>query len=163
MKIYDAEQVLRDLEQSFKDNLNTEIAAVNAEKADALTIVDIPDDKYVFMTLDERMLNFKGFWFQYGLMESPPSQASPDNFREDVTVTLQVACFDQGDRDRSATLYRLLRYQRAIKQVILKNPDLFQGYSKPLVQSLEPAAYPFDNKLVILSIGVNITVSITAN
>jgi len=163
MNIYDAESVIRDLEELYKAKLNGEITLVNADKADTIVLDAISADRYLFTTLDSRILNFQGFWFMYGIMPAAPAQVSEESFKENIMVTLQIATFDPGDKDRANTLYKLFRYQRAVKQVILKNSDVFRGYSKPLVQSLEPAAFPYDNRAVILSIGINVMASITSS
>ena len=165
--IYDEESMIRDLETTFKAKLNTEIGLINTEKGavsgDALFLADIPSDKYVFETLDSRILNYTGFFILYGLIDTPLREASTDNVMEDVTVTVQIATFDKGEKERSNTLYKLLRYRRALKQVIIKNPDIFRNYAKPLMASLKPDAFPFDNKNVVLTIGVNVKASVTAN
>ena len=60
-------------------------------------------------------------------------------------------------------MYKLLRYRRALKQVIMKNPEIFRGYAKPLMASLKPDAFPYDSRNVILTIGIDIRASVTAN
>lgn len=165
--LYDEEQMLLDIESTFKSSLNTEIDCINTEKGavpgDALYIEQIPTDKYIFETLDSRILNYKGFFVMYGLVDTPLREANINNYIEDVTATFQIATFDKGEKTRQNTLYKLLRYRRAIKQVIMKNPDMFRSYAKPLVASLKPDAFPYDNKKIILKIGVDIKASVTAN
>ncbi len=160
---YDEELMIKDIETLFKEKLNDEIDCINAEKNDSLTLDHIPTDKYIFETLDSRILNYKGFWIQYGLVDTPPREANVDNFIEDVVITFQIATIDKGESQRSNTLYKLLRYRRALKQVIMKNPDVFRNYAKPLVSSLRPDAFPYSNKKVILTIGLEVTASVTAN
>ena len=165
--IYDEEQMIRDIETLFKNNLNAEIACVNQEKSavsgDTLFLEDIPTEKYIFETLDSRILNYKGFFVMFGLIDTPPRDANLESFINDVTVTFQVATFDKGDKHRSNTLYKLLRYRQALQRVIMKNPEVFRSYAKPLVSSLRPDAFPYDNRKVILTIGLNIQASVTAN
>lgn len=167
MIVYDEEQMIRDLEMLFKANLNTEIGLINTEKNavpnDDLFMKDIESDKYIFETLDKRLNNFKDFFVLYGLVDTPVRDASIENFIEDVVVTFQVATFDKGEKVRQNTLYKLLRYRRALKQVILKNPDVFRGYAKPLVNSLKPDAFPYDRSNIILSIGIDIKASVTGS
>lgn len=163
MNLYDAEDVIRDIETCYKAKLDAEIAIVNADKNDALVLESIPADKYLFETMNSTLLNYKGFWVSYGLIDTPIREVQADNFVQDVVVTFQVMTFDKGDKNRTNTLYKLLRYRRALEQVIIKNPDIFRGYAKPLMASLKPDAFPYPNKKVILSIGVDIKASITAN
>ena len=65
MRLYDEEQMIRDIETTFKAKLNDEIAVINAEKADSLTLDTIASDKYIFETLDKRVQNYKGFFILY--------------------------------------------------------------------------------------------------
>lgn len=161
--MYDEELMIKDIEAIFKLKLNTEIDLINVEKNDALILENIPSDKYIFETLDSRILNYKGFFIMYGLIDTPLREISTDNALEDVMVTFQVGTFDKGEKTRANTLYKLLRYRRALKQVIMKNPDMFRGYAKPLMASLKPDAFPYQNKSIILTIGIDIKASVTAN
>lgn len=163
---YDEEYMIRDAEKVFKDNLNTEIDAINLEKGalagSDLFLDPIPPDMYIFETLDSRINNFGGFFLMYGLVDTPIREANVESFTEDLTITFQVATFDPGETDRSQTLYKLLRYRRALKQVVMKNSDMFRNYAKPLIGSLKPDAFPYSNKKVILTIGIDIKASVTA-
>lgn len=165
--LYDEEQMIKDIETLFKNKLNDEIECINTEKGaspgDDLHIEQIPSDKYIFETLDERVNNYKGFFIIFGLVDTPVREANINNYIEDTTMTFQVATFDKGEKTRSNTLYKLLRYRRALKQVIMKNSDVFRNYAKPLMASLKPEAYPYANKRIILTIGIDIKASVTAN
>lgn len=165
--IYDEEQIILDIETLFKAKLNAQIDAINTEKGavsgDALFLDQIPSEKYIFETLDSRLLNYKGFFILYGLVDTPIREAQTDNYLEEVVITFQVATFDKGEKTRQNTLYKLLRYRRALKQVIMNNPDVFRNYAKPLVGSLRPNAFPYDRNNVILTIGIDIKASVTAN
>lgn len=165
--MYDEELMIRDIETIYKNKLNDEIDCINNEKGavsgDTLFLEPIPSDKYIFETLDKRLLNYRGFFILFGLVDTPIREQSTDNFIEDVTVTFQVATFDKGEKERSNTMYKLLRYRRALKQVIMKNPDVFRNYAKPLMASLKPDSFPYSNKKIILTIGVDIKASVTAN
>lgn len=164
---YDEESMILDIESLYKGKLNTEIDKINTEKGavsgDPLFIDNIPSDKYIFETLDSRVLNYKGFFIMFGLIDTPLREPNENNFIEDVTLTFQVATFDKGEKTRSNIMYKLLRYRRALKQVIMNNSDVFRGYAKPLVASLKPDAFPYQNKSIILTIGIDIKASVTAN
>jgi len=167
MSLYDEEMVINDLEVLFKAKLNTEIDLINTEKSsvpgDLLYIENIADDKYIFETLDDSIKNFKGFFIMYGLQETPIRDAQLNNYIEDTTITFQVATFDRGNKARANDMYKLLRYRKALKRVIMKNSDVFHGYAKPLIGSLNPSAFPYDSRNVILTIGIDIKASMTAN
>lgn len=164
--MYDEEQMIRDIENTFKTKLNDEIDCINTEKGvivgDPLYIDHIPAEKYIFETLDSRVNNYTGFFIMYGLVDTPIRDQNTQSFIEDVIVTFQVATFDNGEKTRSNTLYKLLRYRRALKQVVMKNPGMFRNYAKPIMASLKPDAFPYDSKKIVLTIGIDIKASVTA-
>jgi hypothetical protein len=159
---YDEENIIKDLIAMVQTFLPAKIAAINTEKNDALVLPLIANDKYIFETLDSRIMNYKDFFVMYGLIDTPIKEKSNGNVIEDVGITLQIGTFDKGEKERSNTLYKLLRYRRALREIVIENPDVFRGYAKSIVASLKPDAFPFDNNSVILTIGVNVTASITA-
>lgn len=162
--IYDEEQMIRDVEFLFKEKLSEQITLINKEKNDALVLETIPDDKYIFETLDGRkLLNYRGFFILYGLVSTGVQASTIENFIEDVTMTFQIATFDKGEKDRTNLMYKLLRYRRALKQVIIKNNNVFRGFAKPLITSLKPDAFSYNNNKVILTIGIDIKAAVTAN
>lgn len=165
--IYDEEQMLRDVEQLFRDKLNAEIDSINACKGavvgDELYLDQIEDNSYIFETIDKSIINFKGFFVMFGLMDTPPSKATIESYIIGTTIFLQVGTFDKGEKQRRNILYKLLRYRRAISQVFIKNSDVFRGYAKPLVTALKPDSLMIDNKNMILKSGVVVTASVTGN
>lgn len=163
MALYDTEQMIRDLEALYKAQLNTEITAVDTDKADSITLDQIPTDQYFMVVLNKRVLNIRGFFIFFDITENPPQQVQLDNFQENVTLRVSACTLDSGQADLDELVFRLFRYQRAIKQVLFNNLDVFKGYSKPLVKALEPAAFPLSNKVDILSMGIQVTASITSN
>ena len=165
--IYDEENAIEDLLTLFTTKLDAEISIINTEKnavlGDARFISSIPQDKFIFETLDSRILNYTGFFVRYGFVDTPPSQVSEVNFIEDTTFYFEVCTFDNGEKARSNTFYKLLRYRKALRETLRKNPDVFRSFAKPLVASLKPTAFPYSNKSIILSIGLDIRASMTAN
>lgn len=160
--IYDEELMLKDLENLCKTGLNAEIDIINAEKADALVLTHIPSDKYVFEAIGKGMLNYTGFFVMYGLVDNPLAESNSSNVIENCMMTLQIGTFDKGEAERSNLFYKLLRYRRALRSLILKNPDVFRGYAKASMVSLKPNAFPYDDRNVILTIGVDVKASVTA-
>lgn len=164
---YDEEYMVQDLEALFKAKLNTMIDCVNTEKGsvsgDPLFIPNIPTDKYMFETLDRSMNNHKGYFVMYGVSDTPIKAQQSGNYLEDLTIAFEICTFDNGSKNMKNKFYQLLRYRRALKAVIMNNPDVFRGYATPLVGSLKPTAFPFDKHRAILSIGIEIKASVTAN
>jgi len=164
--LYDEEFMISDIETLFKDKLNSEIDLVNAEKGsvsgDALFIPNIPTDKYNFETMNKSLLNYRGFFVMYGIADTPIKEQQQGNYIEDLTISFEVSTIDNGSKNLTNKFYQLLRYRRALKAVIMKNPEVFRGYATPLVGSLRPTAFPYDKQKAILSIGITIKASVTA-
>lgn len=161
--IYDEELLVKDVEALLKAKLNEEISAINTEKNDELNLDSIPDDKYVFEALDQSLLNFKGFFVMYGIVDTPVTSGNEGSDIIGTVVTISIATFDKGEKERSNIFYKLLRYRRAVRQLIKKNPDVFRGYAKPVIASLKPNAFPFGNDKIVLTVGIDVKASMTAD
>ncbi len=162
--IYDEENVLKDLLACFQANFTQAITCVNTVKNDSITLEDIPLDMWSMVSLDSSVLNYRGFFIMYGFVDNKISEVQEDNWLEPVATRFEVCTFDNGERDRSETLYKLIRYRRALKDVLIKNPDVLRGYSKPLARSLEPTAFPYPGTQdFIISVGLDIQAMITAS
>lgn len=164
---YDEEFMVQDLVDLYKEKLGAEIDCINAEKGatlgDPLFLAQIPTDKYVPTTMGvKQLLNYTGFWLSYGISDTPIKAQQSGNYLEDLMVSIEIATFDNGTKDSEIIFKKFLRYRRALKNVIMKNPDVFRGYGQPLVGSLKPAAFPYSSKKVILAIGLDIKASMTA-
>jgi len=161
MSFYDAERVVKDTLEIYQTKLNTIIDCINTEKNDSVILENIENDKYVFGVITENMLNFDSPFIMYGMEPTTPKEAQANNFVKEVRVSFRVFMPDCGNAERDNEFYKLLRYQRALETVIVKNCDVYRGYGKPKVTSLTPDAFEYNSK-VFLHIGVEISVSITA-
>ena len=159
--IYDVETVLTRTADFYKALLNAEIDCINTEKNDSIVLENIDSDCYVFETLTEDILNYDAPFVMYGLVPTQPKEVQENNFVKEIKMTFRVAFSDEGNAERNDEFYKLLRYQRALEAVIMKNTDIYQGYGKPMVTSLTPEAFEFNSK-VFLNLGIDISVSITA-
>lgn len=160
--LYDEEMIIKDAVALFKSQLNAEIDLINTEKNDALVLEHIANDKYIFEAIGKDVLNFKGFFMLFGTADTTIKDESNGNVIEDVVMTFQIGTFDKGEKERSNIFYKLLRYRRVLRSLILKNPDVFRGYAKASMVSLKPNALYFDEGNVILTIGINLKASVTA-
>lgn len=165
-KVYDEEYMIEDLVACMKANLNTEIAAINTEKGavsgDSRYLDTIPNDSYIFAAIDEQTINYKGFFVIYDLIDTPITAVQTQNSIESVIISFEVATFDENNVDRNETLFKLLRYRRAVKNVIMKNPEVFRGYAKALMTSLKPNVLPYAEGVNILKAGIDVTASVTS-
>ena len=160
MAIYDTEQFLRDLETVMKANLNTKITAINTEKGD-FEIANINDGAWYFQNLNSEVFSYAQF-IAWGLGNSPDSQGEQnDNYMERIRVMYEVCLADEGERSSRGINYKLLRYQRAMKEVVLENFDSYRGHTKTLITSLTPTSFTLDGKL-FRSAGIQIQAALTA-
>lgn len=163
--MYDTEQVITDLENAFKNNLNTEIGLINTEKGavsgDVLFIEDIPNTTYLFQAISKSVNNYKVFLLYALLPNERLISAQSDNYIEPINITFEVCLPDKGDKSRKAQITKLLRYSRALRSVIIKNLDLLQGYGTVSVVDLTPSGFAFDRQ-VFLSGGIHVNTTITA-
>ena len=161
--IYDEENFLEDALNLFQTHLPTFINNINNRKNDSITLASIANELYKFNSLDSSVWNYRGFFILYGFGENVPTELQEDNFLEPVTISFEVATFDNGEQDRRETVNRLIRYRRALKECILKNFDSFRGFTKPKVVSLEPAAFVFPNSNdTVLAAGIEIRAILSA-
>ena len=162
MAQYDTESFLRELETVFKNNLNGRISAINTEKGD-FSIPEIRDDAWYFQNLNSEVFSYPVF-VVWGLETKPnpnETETQNDNYIEEVKVFIEVAMPDDGDTTSQNTVWKLLRYTRALKEVAFKNFDKFQGYAKTKVDRLEPTSFNLDGNM-FRSAGIQIVASLTA-
>lgn len=158
---YDTEQVIFDIEALFKSKLNTEIGLVNTEKSDSIVLVTIPTNTYVFSNFPSEIVNYE-VCVVWGIEPNDSvNEENEINYIESTNLTYEVCLSDAGELDRGEILRRLLRYTKALKNVVMKNTDVLQGYGKVKVRALEPSGFAI-NKQMFLSAGIGITATITA-
>ena len=165
--IYDEENAIEDLVTTMKENINVAIQKINTEKnsvaGDVRFIEELNLDKFYFATLSEETLNYKKFFAIYDIESMPTSNQQLGNFSETINLFFEVGCFDEYNKDRNNTLFKLLRYRKAIRRVIQENPAMFRGYGKPLVTSLSPSVYPVSKSLTVIRAGVTVSLTLTDN
>lgn len=140
MAKYDIESFLRDLDAYLKAKLPAKITAVNADKGDSL-LEAIPAEAFFVLTANNKMEAYKRFIFT-GIVDLDTIQAGP-NLAEQLSAQVLVSCTDIGDPDEA---WRMLRYQRAIKEVIAGGFTDFRSGLKIVVKSLVPVTYREDKE-----------------
>lgn len=158
MAQYDIEQLVRNVVTVFKAGLNTEIAAVNSDKGDFA--IDTINDNAWYIAGVPSSFDYKQFVF-LGVSDI---QTTSVNVAEGDTVTIQIEVIvpDSGNSNTEAILYRLLRYQRALRRVAQKNFDkLSKGHLKIEVTGLVPASDTLFKKTVYAS-GIAIKASFSS-
>lgn len=142
-QVRDPEDLTRSIELFFKANLNTQIGLINAEKAaDEITdndnvIADINDRAWYLSQLP-KVWSY-GVFIVWGLSRLQPNAQQEDNFVYDIEWFFEVVMPDTGNTDKDTDFYKLLRYTRALSQIVTNNADLIQRGYKFKVESLVPA------------------------
>lgn len=125
----------------LRANLNDKIAAIDLEKNDAITTPPIPDEAYIFQSLDEGVQNYDPFIF-YGISRvegEAIDSANSELWSVEITVI-------KTDSDSKIVTRQLLRYGRALKEIFQENYYKINSVRQKLrVSSLEPISFSSQN------------------
>ena len=157
---YDTEQFVKDVITVFKANLNTEITALNTEKAD-FDIEQINADAWFFETFGQDALSYNQC-VVYGFDDVPEvDEPQEDVFNREVALFIEVVMPDSGELTAENFVYQLLRYARALETVARKNFDAYQGRTRTKVTALQPLTFQRGGKTVRAA-GIRLTASMTS-
>jgi hypothetical protein len=152
---YDIENFFDDLKAFLQANMNTKLAAIDAEKADGITLGTISNAAYFFQTLGDEIANYNPFVF-YGI-DQLPANAIYSNV--DAAITAQVVIVLSDDENDPNIMKRLLRYQRALIELFESNYAGISKIGKILVSGLAPAPLALAGRAGLdRVIGVNLEV-----
>lgn len=156
MAKYDVEQFLNDLATTLQASLNTQIDAVTTDKADGMTLKHVDaTNAYFLQTLNEKVANYDPF-ILYGIDKSPTDAIGPTSAKK-YSITIVLTLADEGTDLKIVT--RLLRYQRAMVEVLEANWDKIGDGLKLKLDELAPVAWTQQNSNAnFQSIGVGIEV-----
>jgi hypothetical protein len=115
MKQFDPETFFRTTLESFQSNLNTQILAINAEKAgeESFELEEVPASVYYTQAGDETW-NDKMFVL-YAISQIEEQEQAFDAMSINMAMTFELILEDEYDA-RFTTEERLLRYLRAMVQ-----------------------------------------------
>ena len=130
----DVEIFEEDLLQLIKDEFPAKLAEIDSEKSDGI-ILDIPKDAEYFNSTDDIVDNRK-MAVQYGVWDGKANAIGAITAEENRYVFL-VYLNDQNTVP-GATRKRLLRYIRALKEILHENFRKFHYASSMDVQSIAP-------------------------
>lgn len=132
----DVEFVFERIKAFLKEKLNAKLAEIDAEKADGITLASIPEEAYFFEYLGTEVANFDPFVL-YGVADMPVSGASPGPGTV-VRVIASISVILTDDGNDLFIVNRLLRYQRALKEIFEKGWNSVSGSLKFDVSSVAP-------------------------
>ena len=148
----DVEQILYGMDTALKSRLSGEIALINAEKADGIVLLDVDDAAIFVQQLNDETINYDPYII-HGISNETISTAGRSS-ASTLGLFIVVAISSQNVDNISK---RLLRYSRAIKQVVLKEFDTF----KPDLLATGPITFQ-DSNTGNFHKGVGLEFSITA-
>ena len=140
---YDIECLLSDLETILTTKLGPKLTAIAAEKTGINKALDLPlpaADDYYFQTWDDAILNSSPA-ILYGLRESAAEGVGPAT-AERITAFVEVYFTNPiNEIDDGSGVRRILRYTRAIKEIIQENFDENSILSKLKVKTITPLSF----------------------
>jgi len=141
MANYDIETFFDQLETFLIANLNTKITAINAEKADSITLASVSSSAYFFLTLDEQVANYDPFIFYTigGISSNGIGPGTGKTYLVDVALIMTNDGVDSNSRKRT------LRYHRAITELFEENYANIDKRVNIKVESLEPITFAAQN------------------
>lgn len=155
---FDTESLLRDIETLLKAKLNAVLISINDEKADDITLRCIEEDAYFLQALSERMTNHNPFLF-YGVQDIKPDDDSVIPI-DAVEIFVNICIADEAEQENT-NMYKLLRYIRALKEVVKDNFGFVSGYSRLKVRDDLPASFRLNDAANLFhAAGVIITATI---
>ena len=127
----------------MSNNLNPKITALNTEKADSISLTPVASNAYVFPSLNGTTLNYDPFIF-YGIQDiRSDTETGYGHTLESVDV---VVCLVKADMGQDVDIgNRMLRYHRALKEVIEDGFDENRNGIKLKVSSLVPIEFTLMN------------------
>ena len=154
---YDEERLLTDIENLFKNNFATKIAAINSEKSDSITLVTVDSTNGYFADMNDKSANYNPI-----ILTAITDQTSESNGAATLrTITVNVALILSDDIGDANILKRMLRYGRAMREIVedkffnLRSVDIFKIESLPVL-SFQKSGQSEVYKVV----GINIITSI---
>jgi len=129
---FDVEEFARGLETIAKNNLNAKITEINAEKGDTL-LTPIDAEAFILLSLNDTTVNFDPFVFITEISMTneglgPVTSQSPD---------YHVVVITQYQNDPN-TLFRLLRYRRALREVYEQGWQKISNRVKLTIDEISP-------------------------
>lgn len=115
--LYDLESLLTDVETVLKANLPGRLTAIDAEKNDGVTLKQIDNAAYFAQTLNQGVAAFDPY-LAYGVIDQSPD-GNYGGTADRVSLQVVIVLSDPGQD--TAILKRVLRYQRALREVFEQN------------------------------------------
>lgn len=156
----DIESVLGKVKAFLVANLNTQIAALNAEKNDGITLKTVDSTAYHLQYPQDRAEPNDPF-IVYEEAGEPEIETNGANIATVHTVAITLVLADNGNDTQMVN--RLFRYRRALKDLVVPNWTQIAGENKFTVRELLPTPPMKEMNTGFLArfVGIELSVAIT--
>lgn len=149
----DKEDFIFTIVDIFKNNLNTEISAINTAKGDSV-LETIPTDAYFVQQAGEESLNFNPFIFFY--ISFAANETIQSHSMDQIGITVLTVFNDEANGDFEM-VRKLLRYQKALKNVAENNFYTSNIGNNITVNSVEPVLFnDQDSNTLVKTCGIEL-------
>ena len=166
MAKYDIEDLCNDLKAYLLANLDTKIAAVEAEKIAAGKPLDgglpgIPEAAYTFQNWSDAILQNPVNLF-FGVEDVKANDIGAGQSADVLTLFIEVVLVVDSNKKNNDDVNRVFRYTRAIKEVMQAYAKINSFISKTKIETVRPVSYKlnFDTNEEVRVGGVSVTTSI---
>lgn len=152
---YDVEKFCADLKAVVVGNINTKLLAIDAEKNDGIVLKPIDADAYFFQELNGKVANYDPYLL-YSIEDMGSSGHGPMTSQAPV-IHFIIVLADTG-QDVNGIAARMLRYQRALKEVFEEHWSENGNAIKIEISSMVPVQFTLMNSAnPFRAIGVAVT------
>lgn len=153
----DIETYLEELKLLFQDKLTAKLLAIDTEKNDGTICETVENSAYFLQGYHEAMTNYNRFII-YGIDSIVSNSVNGANAKK-LTLFLELAITDRGMNNEN--IKKMLRYGRALEEIVNENFDRILGHTRFAVELLEPATFADESGGVYLkSVGVKISANL---
>lgn len=149
MAKYDIEVFESDLLSLVQTNLSAKLTAITTEKGDSITLTVPATDQYFNTTDDE--VNNQGIMVLYGVTDGLIDSISSHS-AESIRFMLLVY-LDEMNLLQGVVRKKILRYIRALKEIIQENFDKFPTASALQVETIAPQSFQDNERSPVYKVG----------
>lgn len=158
---YDLEDFVFELRDLMKEKINTKIEQISAEK-DARGIgINLPlisDEAHFMHFWDDRILNYNPA-LMIGVTNIEATGNGPSTAQK-YQIFIEVLIADNNlevDENKNGIIFsKIVRYSKAIKELIEENFDKFTLGNKVIIETIRPSQFTLTNSQVVYVGGVEI-------
>ena len=146
---FDVESFYNLMVKTLKDNIDTKIDEINAEKADSITLQKPRDPQDYYANFNNQMLA-QTFFIYYTMISAKPLENVGGHGSVEVVMHIYAAFVDV---DGDNALQKGMRYTRALSEIFKENYDLSPHISDIEVFEHLPQSAQFEKRSKWYKIG----------